>query len=144
MTRAEVAAVLTLMDGTAQLVAQLLYGSGLRIMEAVRRRVKDIDDQMKPLAVRSGKGDTDRFTTCPATLIPLLQNHLAGVRTRHQQDLVQGYARCPCRMRWRENILLPQKNGAGSRSFPRGILPWIHVLASPVALMLTQAPSIRR
>ena len=92
MTREEVAAVLALMDGTAQLVAKLLYGSGLRIMEAVRRRVKDIDDQMKPLTVRSGKGDKDRFTTCPATLIPLLQNHLAGVRTLHQQDLVQGYS----------------------------------------------------
>jgi integrase len=91
MTREEVAAVLALMDGTAQRVAKLLYGSGLRIMEAVRLRVKDIDEQMKPLTVRSGKGDTDRFTTCPATRIPLLQNHLAGVRTRHQQDLVQGY-----------------------------------------------------
>jgi len=91
MTREEVAAVLALMDGTAQLVAKLLYGSGLRIMEAVRLRVKDIDDQMKQLTVRSGKGDKDRFTTFPATLIPLLQNHLAGVRTLHQQDLVQGY-----------------------------------------------------
>jgi site-specific recombinase XerD len=67
MTREEVAAVLSLMDGTAQLVAKLLYGSGLHIMEAVRLRVKDIDDQMKPLTVRSGKGDKDRFTTFPAT-----------------------------------------------------------------------------
>jgi integrase len=67
MTREEVAADLALMDGSAQLVAKLLYGSGLRIMEAVRLRVKDIDDQMKPLTVRSGKGDKDRFTTCPAT-----------------------------------------------------------------------------
>src|SRR5919106_744911 len=91
MTREEVAAVLSLMDGTAQLVAKLLYGSGLRIMEAIRLRVKDIDYQMKQLAVRAGKGDKDRFTTFPATLIPLLQNHLAGVRTLHQQDLVQGY-----------------------------------------------------
>lgn len=91
MTREEVAAVLALMDGTAQRVAKLLYGSGLHIMEAVRLRVKDIEYQMKQLTVRSGKGDKDRFTTCPATLIPLLQNHLAGVRTLHQQDLVQGY-----------------------------------------------------
>ena len=91
MTREEVAAVLALMDGTAQRVAKLLYGSGLHIMEAVRLRVKDIDGQMKQLTVRSGKGDKDRFTTFPATLIPLLQNHLAGVRTLHQQDLVQGY-----------------------------------------------------
>jgi site-specific recombinase XerD len=91
MTREEVAAVVALMDGTAPLVAKLLYGRGLRIMEAVRLRVKDIDAQMKPLTVRSGNGDKDRCTTCPTTRIPLLQNHLAGVRTLHQQDLVQGY-----------------------------------------------------
>jgi integron integrase len=91
MTRDEVAAIISLMDGTAQLVAKLLYGSGLRIMEAVRLRVQDIDFQMKQLTVRSGKGDRDRFTTFPATLTPLLQNHLAGVRTLHQQDLAQGH-----------------------------------------------------
>jgi integron integrase len=91
MTRDEVAAVLARMAGTAQLVATLLYGRGLRIMEAVRLRVKDIDAQRKPLTVRSGQGDTARCTTCPATRIPLLQNHLAGGRTLHQQDLVQGY-----------------------------------------------------
>ena len=91
MTREEVAAVLSLMDGTAQLVAKLLYGSGLRIMEAVRLRVKDIDFQMKQLTVRSGKGDKDRFTTFPATIAPLLQSHLAGVKTLHQQDLAQGH-----------------------------------------------------
>jgi len=91
MTREEVAAVISLMDGTAQVVAKLLYGSGLRIMEAVRLRVKDVDFQMKQLTVRSGKGDKDRFTTFPATLTPLLQNHLAGVKTLHQQDLAQGH-----------------------------------------------------
>ena len=72
MTREEVATVLSLMDGTAQLVAKLLYGSGLRIMEAVRLRGQDIDYQMKQLTVRAGKGDKDRFTTFPASLIPLL------------------------------------------------------------------------
>ncbi|MGH8058175.1 MAG: integron integrase [Candidatus Entotheonellia bacterium] len=91
MTRAEVAAIISLMDGTAQLVAKLLYGSGVRIMEAVRLRVQDTDFQMKQLTVRSGKGDRDRFTTVPATLTPLLQNHLAGVRTLRQQDLAQGH-----------------------------------------------------
>jgi len=91
MTREEVAAVISLMDGTAQVVAKLLYGSGLRIMEAVRLRVKDIDYQMKQLTVRSGKGDKDRFTTFPVTLTPLLQNHLAGVKTLHQQDAAQGH-----------------------------------------------------
>ena len=91
MTREEVAAVLSLIDGTSQLVAKLLYGSGLRIMEAVRLRVQDIDYQMKQLTVRAGKGDKDRFTTFPASLTPLLQNHLVGVKTLHQQDLARGY-----------------------------------------------------
>jgi integron integrase len=91
MTREEVASVLSLMDGIPQLVAKLLYGSGLRIMEAIRLRIKDIDYQMKQLTVRAGKGDKDRYTTFPATLTPLLQNHLAGVKTRHQRDLAQGY-----------------------------------------------------
>ena len=59
MTRDEVATVLSLMEGTPQLVAKLLYGSGLRIMEAVRLRVKDIDCAMKQLTVRSGKGDKE-------------------------------------------------------------------------------------
>jgi site-specific recombinase XerD len=90
MGREEIATVISLMDGTAQLVAKLLYGSGLRIMEAVRVRVKDIDFQRKQLTVRSGKGDKDCFTTFPATLTPLLQNHLAGVKTLHQRDLAQG------------------------------------------------------
>jgi len=79
------------MDGTAHVVATLLYGSGLRIMEAVQLRVKEIDGQMQPLTVRSGKGDKDRFTTFPATRTPLLQNHLSGVKTLHQQDLAQGH-----------------------------------------------------
>jgi site-specific recombinase XerD len=91
MIREAVAAVLSRMDGTAHVVATLLYGSGLRIMEAVQLRVKEIDGQMQPLTVRSGKGDKDRFTTFPATRTPLLQNHLSGVKTRPQQDLAQGH-----------------------------------------------------
>jgi hypothetical protein len=86
-TRADVAAVLSRMNGPAQLGATLLSGSGLRIMEAVRRRAKDIEVPMQPLTVRSGKGDKDRCPTVPATLTPVLQHRLAGVKTLHQQDL---------------------------------------------------------
>lgn len=111
MTREEVAAVISLMDGTAQMVAKLLYGSGLRIMEAVRLRVKYIDYQMKQLTVRSGKGDKDRFTTFPAPLTPLLQNHLAGVKTLHQQDLAQGHG----------EVYLPH---ALARKYPNAAKEW--------------------
>jgi integrase len=91
MTREAVAAVLSLLDGTAHLVATLLYGSGVRSMEAVRLRGKDIDDPMQPRTVRSGQGDKDRCSTVPATRTPLLQTHLAGVKTRPQQHLAQGH-----------------------------------------------------
>jgi integrase len=79
------------MEGTPQLVAQLLYGSALRIMEALRLRVKDIDFGMKAVAVRSGKGDKDRVTTLSTSMIPLLKNHFATGKALHEADVVQGY-----------------------------------------------------
>ena len=63
LSRPEVAKVISLVEGVAQLVVQLLYGSGLRIMESVRLRIKDVDLEMKQVTVRSGKGEKDRFTT---------------------------------------------------------------------------------
>jgi integron integrase len=89
MTREEVASVISLLVGTPQLVVKLLYGSGLRIMEAVRVRVQDIDFQMKQLTVRAGKAGKDRITTFPGSVTPLLQTHLARTKTLHQQDLAR-------------------------------------------------------
>jgi integron integrase len=91
LTREETAKLLSFMTGTPQIIAQLLYGSGLRISEAIRLRVKDIDYELKTLTVRSGKGDKDRVTTFPATVMPFLNSHLAKVRTLHQYDLEKGY-----------------------------------------------------
>jgi len=91
MIREEVRRIINLMEGTPQLIVKLLYGSGLRIIEAVRLRVKDIDYQMKQLTVRSGKGAKYRFTTFPESIIPLLENHLAKVKILHEQDLAQGH-----------------------------------------------------
>ncbi|MDD3082977.1 MAG: integron integrase [Desulfobacterales bacterium] len=90
MTREETARVLSLMSGTPQLIAKLLYGSGLRISEAIRLRIKDIDCELKTLTVRSGKGDKDRVTTFPATVIPFLKSHLTKVKATHQNDLDKG------------------------------------------------------
>lgn len=67
LTPGEVGKVVSLLEGEAQLIVKLLYGSGLRIMEAVRLRIKDVDFQMKQITVRSGKGDRDRFTTLAAS-----------------------------------------------------------------------------
>jgi integron integrase len=69
----------------------LLYGSGLRILEALRLRVQDIDYEFKQVTVRSGKGAKDRVTPFPSSAIPLFQNHLSRVRVIHEQDLNQGY-----------------------------------------------------
>jgi integron integrase len=91
LTREEVAKVVSLLDGEAQTIVKLLYGSGLRIMEVVRLRVKDVDFQMKQVSVRSGKGDKDRFTTLPVSLIPPLENQMRKARVLHEQDLAQGH-----------------------------------------------------
>jgi integron integrase len=91
LTREEVAKVVSLLGGEAQTIVKLLYGSGLRIMEAVRLRVKDVDFQMKQVTVRSGKGDKDRFTTLPVSLIPPLENQMRKARVLHEQDLAQGH-----------------------------------------------------
>ena len=93
MTRAEVRAVLGRMTGLPRLVALLLYGSGLRLMEALRLRVKDIDFGMNQITVRSGKGDRDRVTMLPAAARTELERHLRRVRTRHQRDLAAGAGR---------------------------------------------------
>jgi len=91
MTREEVARIIALMEGTPQLVVKLLYGSGLRILEALRLRVQDIDYEFKQITVRSGKGEKDRVTPLASSAIPLLKNHLLRVKVIHEQDLNQGY-----------------------------------------------------
>jgi len=87
MTREEVKLVVNMMKGVPQLIVKMLYGSGLRVMEAVRLRIHDVDYTMKQICVRSGKGAKDRITTFPETIIPLLDNHLAKVKTTHEHDL---------------------------------------------------------
>jgi integron integrase len=90
LTREEVARMLPLVEGVAHLVVKLLYGSGLRIMEALRLRVKDVDLGMKQITVRDGKGAKDRVTTFAESLKPLLENHLQKVKVVHERDLAAG------------------------------------------------------
>ena len=91
MTKDEVSRVISLMEGVPQLIVEMLYGSGLRVLEAVRLRTKDVDFAMKQVTVRSGKGEKDRFTTLSASLIPLLENHLRRVKAIHERDLAAGH-----------------------------------------------------
>lgn len=91
LTVSEVRAVLVKTDGAEVLVAQLLYGSGLRLMEALRLRIKDVDLEQRCITVRCGKGDKDRRTVLPTSLVEPLQQHLQVVRRVHQADLAAGW-----------------------------------------------------
>jgi integron integrase len=91
LTQSEVQAVLSRLDGTMWLIASLLYGSGLRIMEALRLRVKDIDFARREILVREGKGFKDRVTMLPVSLIEPLKSHLLKVQALHMEDLSNGY-----------------------------------------------------
>jgi len=86
----EVQAVLVRLQGSALLMAGLLYGSGLRLMECVRLRVKDVDFHYRQLVVRDGKGQKDRVTMLPERVIEPFDQHLARVKAIHEQDLRDG------------------------------------------------------
>lgn len=86
LTRDEVRHVLTHLSGTYGLMARLLYGSGMRLMECVRLRIKDVDFQAGTITVRSGKGDKDRVTLLPESLRQPLVDHIARLRGLYAQD----------------------------------------------------------
>jgi len=90
LTREEVSALLARLEGPPRLVATLLYGGGLRLLEALRLRVKDVDFAGRQFVVRSGKGDTDRVTLLPASAAPALQEQLAASHRQHARDLAAG------------------------------------------------------
>ncbi|MFQ5598271.1 MAG: integron integrase [Nitrospiria bacterium] len=91
LSRDEVKRLLTHIDGTHQLMAKLLYGSGLRLMEVVRLRVHDLDFDQNLLIVRDGKGNKDRSTLLPEPLHTPLKKHLRRVEALHASDLKEGY-----------------------------------------------------
>jgi integron integrase len=90
LSKEEAGQILGCMAGSRQLMAKLLYGSGLRLMECLRLRVKDIDFAQRQVLVREGKGLRDRVTMLPESLIPPLREHLQRVRRLHQSDLQSG------------------------------------------------------
>lgn len=92
LTRAEVRRVLSHLDGQYLLIASLLYGSGLRVLEALRLRVKDVDLEHRLLIVRNGKGAKDRVTVFPDSLRDAMQRQLASVRERHDHAAARGFA----------------------------------------------------
>lgn len=91
LNKQEVQALLNRLDGTLWLIGSLLYGSGLRVMECLRLRVKDIDFVKREILVREGKGFKDRVTMLPAALVEPLKQHLIKVQALHDEDLAAGF-----------------------------------------------------
>ncbi|NWG33811.1 MAG: integron integrase [Chloroflexi bacterium] len=91
LTHTEALAVINHMTGVPKLMTQILYGSGLRLMECIRLRVKDIDFGNRTIIVRDGKGEDDRLTILPDSLIPALRNQIQIVQRIHQTDLADGF-----------------------------------------------------
>ncbi|MEW5800329.1 MAG: integron integrase [Bacteroidota bacterium] len=87
----EVREILGQMNGTPKLVASLLYGSGLRLMEAIRLRIGDLDFDRNIIVVRRGKGDKDRVAPLPLTLVPSLKTQVKKVEAIHEQDCREGF-----------------------------------------------------
>ncbi len=90
LTRTEVAALLDRVHGMNGVILHLLYGAGLRLMEALRLRVKDLDFERSEILVRDGKGAKDRVTMLPASLLDALRHHLGRVKGLHERDLATG------------------------------------------------------
>lgn len=93
LSQQEARRVIDAMSGTPQLVVKLLYGCGLRLMEGLQLRLKDIDFERGEITVRDGKGAKDRVTMLPTSVTPTLQEHLRRVKTIHEADLAKGRGR---------------------------------------------------
>ena len=111
LTRAEVHRILEELQGVYRLVGMLLYGAGLRLLEAVALRVKDLDFARGELTVRHGKGAKDRVTVLPERLRGVLAAHLEGVKALHEKDLASGGGR----------VVLP---AALARKYPNAPAEW--------------------
>jgi len=111
LTPAEVNKIFAHLHGSSRLMASLLYGSGLRLMECVRLRVKDIDFAYARITVRDGKGGKDRITMLPLNIAASLRRHLTKTKAQYEQDLEEG----------RGGVYLPY---ALARKFPNADREW--------------------
>jgi len=111
LTQLEVANMLSKLEGVHWLVGCLLYGSGLRLMECIRLRVKDIDFDRLSITVRSGEGGKDRVVTLARELVVPLKRHMESVKMTHERDLTEGFGR----------VYLPY---ALERKYPDAAISW--------------------
>jgi integron integrase len=111
LSHQEALAVINALHGKTRLMAKILYGSGLRLMECMRLRVKDMDFEQRHIVVRDGKGQNDRVTILPEVVILELTVHLEDVKALHLYDLEQGYG----------EVYLPH---ALNRKYPNAAKEW--------------------
>jgi integron integrase len=111
MTREEVRAVLSNLSGDKWLMASLMYGAGLRLMECLRLRVQDLDFSRNEILIRDGKGGKDRITMLPESLKTTLQDHLKRSKAIHERDIADGWGR----------VIMP---GALDRKYPNASREW--------------------
>ena len=111
LTSAEVRSLLLELNGSMGLVASLLYGTGMRLLEGLRLRVKDVGFERREILVRDGKGGKDRVTVLPENLVLPLQDQLARGKVRHDRDLAEGLG----------EVWLPDALGV---KFPRAPRAW--------------------
>ena len=111
MTKAEVKAVLSNLTGDKWIIAYIMYGAGLRLMECLRLRVQDVDFNQNQITVRDGKGDKDRVTMFPESVKKPLAEHLSKVKKIHESDIEKGLGR----------VLLPD---ALARKYPNASKEW--------------------
>ncbi|MEJ0084428.1 MAG: integron integrase [Pseudomonadota bacterium] len=111
LTASEAERVLAAMNGTPRVIASLLYGSGLRVSEGLRLRIKDVDFGYRQIVVRDGKGQKDRITILPASLTPVLQKHFERIRALYDSD----------RINRRPGVMLPRALAA---KYPAAATSW--------------------
>ncbi len=133
LTEMEVQRLLAQLDGTMWLMASLLYGGGMRLMECVRLRVKDIDFEKQTLVIREGKGNKDRVTVLPSSLVTPLERQVARVRALHEGDLAAGHG----------EVFMPE---ALARKYPSGAreLVWQYVFPARQLSSDPRSGAIRR
>ena len=131
LTRKEVVEILGRMGGVERLIAELLYGTGLRVIEVVRLRVKDIDFERSEIVVRDGKGRKDRRTMLPRSVSARLAAHLETVKSCHDQDLAQGSGA----------VYLP---GALAAKYPAASREWLWQYVFPARRVSTDPRSGER
>lgn len=118
--------VIAQISGTQRLMASLMYGSGLRVMECCRLRVKDVDFAMNEIIVREGKGSKDRHTVLPGTLVAGLQRQISRIRDLHADDIHNGFGRV-----YLPNALAKKYPNAEIELAWQYLFPSVHIAADP-------------